>query len=94
MKTEHRHYLSVSIGLLVLILLISLTFQNPPDFEKFAIILLFEFLVVFTTTFGVPVSGGTVSMLPMSTLASFLVIGSTWAGWVAFLGAILNGLVR
>jgi NtrC-family two-component system sensor histidine kinase KinB len=94
MKNEHRHYLSIGIGLLVLILLALLTFQDPPHFENLAIALLFGFLVVFTTTFGVPVSGGTVSMLPMSTIAAFLVIDSTSAGWVAFLGAILNGLAR
>ncbi|MBC8503923.1 MAG: GAF domain-containing protein [Anaerolineales bacterium] len=94
MKTEHRYYLSISIGLLVLGLLIFGTIETRPAFGNPIVFIVFLFLIVFTTMFGVPFGGGTVSFLPMSILATFLVLGLIPAGWGAFLGALLHQGVR
>jgi K+-sensing histidine kinase KdpD len=51
-------------------------------------------LVIFTLTFGVPLAGGSVSLLPMVTVAAYLALGLVSAGWIAFAGAVIHGLVR
>ena len=94
MKTEHRYYFSVGFGLVVLAYLIFASLAAQPAVENPLGFVVFLFLIVFTTIFGVPFAGGTVSFLPMSTLATFLVLGSFPAGWGAFLGAVLHQGVR
>jgi len=94
MKTNRRYYLSIGLGVLVLALLVFLVTRTPLSLENIAISLIFLFLIVFTTTFGVPFGGGTVSFLPVSTIAAFLVIDLVPAGWVAFLGASLHQGIR
>jgi PAS domain S-box-containing protein len=56
--------------------------------------LLFGALVVFTSTFGVRLPTGMVSLLPMTTVAAYLVTGLATTGWIAFAGTIIYGLVR
>ena len=94
MKTIHRYYLSIGTGLLVLFYLIYRISSAPLSAQSAAVFILFVFLIVFTTTFGVPFGGGTVSFLPMSTIATLLVIGQIPAGWAAFLGAVIHQGVR
>ncbi len=94
MKTRYRYYLSMSVGILVLIFLIYQITGAPLSIDNSAIFSLFVLLIVFTTAFGVPFGGGTVSFLPMSTIAALLIIGQIPAGWAAYLGAILHQVVR
>ncbi len=84
----------MSVGILVLIFLLYQITGAPLSFENGAIFSLFVLLIVFTTAFGVPFGGGTVSFLPMSTIAALLIIGQIPAGWAAYLGAILHQVVR
>jgi two-component system, NtrC family, sensor histidine kinase KinB len=93
MKTNHRYYLSIFIGLLVLIYLIYQTNQAPLVVDHILSALLFMVILVFTTTFGVPLAGGTMSLLPMSTLAAFLVLDVPLAGWCVFLAAATHQIV-
>jgi signal transduction histidine kinase len=44
--------------------------------------------------FGVPVSGGEVSLMPMTVAAAYLVMGLVWAGWITYFSAIIHGWVR
>jgi len=94
MKTQHRYYLSIAIGLLVLLFLIYSIPNISLGVDDWIILIIFIFLIVFTTMFGVPFAGGTVSFLPMSTLAAFLLLGLIPAGWAAFLGAVLHQSLR
>jgi PAS domain S-box-containing protein len=55
---------------------------------------LFGVLIVFTTTFGVTLAGGAVSLLPMTSAATLLVLGLVPAGWLAVVGAVAHGAIR
>ena len=94
MKTNTRYYLSIAFGLLVFLYLIVQTNQSPIAGDHILSALLFMVLLVFTTTFGVPLAGGTMSLLPMSTLAAFLVLDVPLAGWCVFLAASIHQVVR
>jgi len=94
MIREHRHRVAVVSGLIVLAVLAWLTALRPPGLSDLLPAFLFCALTVFTTTFGVPLAGGSVSLLPMTSIAAYLVMGLVPAGWVAFVGALIHGLVR
>jgi PAS domain S-box-containing protein len=91
---ENRNLLLVLMALVVLAGLVQLTSSMPPQFDLWLPVILFEFLIVFTTTFGAPLTGGVVSLLPMTTAAAFLVVGLVPVGWLAYLGAILSVYIR
>jgi hypothetical protein len=84
----------VTAGIIVLGFLGYQAQQSPLTFVNLAVGLTFIFLIVFSTTFGVPVPGGVVSLLPMTTVSAFLVGGALPAGIAAFFGAFLNEGVR
>lgn len=94
MKAKHRYYLTISIGILVLAFLIFQTLSTPLGFENWLIVGLFFALIVFTTASGVPLGGGTVSLLPMTTIAAFLVLGTLPTAWAVFWGAIVSQIIR
>ncbi len=94
MKREHRHHLSIASGVVTLVVLAWLTTVASPEPNDLLTAILFCMLVVFTMTFGVPLAGGSVSLVPMVTVAACLVLGLVSAGWIAFAGAIIHGLVR
>jgi hypothetical protein len=88
------HCIWIAVGLIVLALLTWLTLTTPPDADDLLPAVLFGELIVLTTTFGVLLAGGTVSLLPMTTVAAYLVVGPVLAGWAAFAGALAYGLIR
>lgn len=92
MTRQSRHYLSLLIGLLVLTLLVGQTLLTPPHWDWLTWGL-FTGLIVFTTTFSIHLIG-LVSLLPMTTLAAFLVLGWLPAVWGACIGALLHGWIR
>ncbi|MFN2151440.1 MAG: ATP-binding protein [Anaerolineales bacterium] len=94
MKISYRHLFSILAMILVFVGLIWLTVTTPPTWENLAPGLVFAFLAVFSTTFGIPFGGGTVSMLPMITLAAYLAIGAMPAAWIAFATAFAYQLIR
>lgn len=94
MKSKLREIISIASGLVVLILLIWLSLLDPPGRQSWLPSIFFMVLVVFTTTFGAPLGGGWVSLMPMVSLAAYLVVGLIPAGWVAFLSALLHGAIR
>ncbi len=92
--STNRNMLLILMALVVLAGLVQLTISMPPQVAIWLPFLLFEFLIVFTTTFGAPLTGGVVSLVPMTTAAAFLVVGLVPAGWVAYLGALIAGFIR
>ncbi len=94
MTQRQRSIVSILTAGGVLGLLVGLSLADPPGLEALLPGALFLVLVVFTHTFGVPLAGGRVSLLPTATVAAFLVMGLVPAGWVAFLGGLLHGAVR
>jgi len=94
MKSEYRYYASIIVGLIMLAILIWVTIGAPPEPASLLPGALFSVLIVFTTTFGVPLAGGSVSLLPMTLMAAYLVLGLVPAGWAAFAGAVAHGWVR
>ncbi|MBN1579084.1 MAG: GAF domain-containing protein [Anaerolineae bacterium] len=94
MKNERRYAIYMMTGSLTLTLLIWLTIRIPPQPADLLPGLLFGILIVFTITFGVRVAQGWVSLMPMTAVATYLVLGLVPAGWVAFVGAIIHGAVR
>lgn len=94
MKWEGRHLWALVAGIEVAVLLVLLTwaFSLPP--AVLPLMAAFLILHVFTATFSLYVGGGKVSLLPMATVAAYLVIGVIPAGWVAYLGALLHGAIR
>lgn len=94
MKPRYRNALAITGGVAALVVLVYLTLLTPPSWEILLPSLLFTLLVIFTTTFGVPLAGGIMSLLPMTSVAAYLVLGLVPAGWVAWTGAVIYGLSR
>lgn len=94
MSTRKYYYLSITAGLVVVAVLIWMTAAKPPAQELILPGLVFCALIVFTMTFGIPLGGGLASLLPMTMIAAYLVIGPLAAGWAAMLGAFLNSAIR
>jgi len=92
--TQRRTVVSIAGALAVLVVLVVLTLQNPPERESLIPGLLFGLLVVFTTTFGIPLAGGRGSLLPTTTVTAYLVLGAVPTAWIAYLGALLHGAIR
>jgi len=94
MDRRVRSYASLAAATVLLVLLTWRTIVVPPTLDTILPAMLFCLLVAFTTTFGVPLAGGRVSFLPMTTVAAYLVVGLVPAGWVAVLGALLPEIIR
>jgi NtrC-family two-component system sensor histidine kinase KinB len=86
--------ITLSAGVAVLAILISLTVASPPGLGLLLPAVCFGALIVFTTIFGVPLAGGRGSLLPLTTVAAYLVLGPVLTGWAAFLGALVQGWIR
>jgi len=92
-----RQYVSgayLLAGLATLGILIWLTIAYPPTPRQLLPGVLFVALIIFADVFGVHVAGGAVSLLPMTTVAAYLVIGSVSTGWAAFIGAVVHAGMR
>ncbi len=96
-----RRYLSaiyLVAGLVVLGLLIWLTANasmvTPPTPEELLSGALFIAMIIFTDVFGVRLAGGVVSLLPMTTVAAYLVMGPIATGWAALIGAGVHAVLR
>jgi len=89
-----RHYSFIIAALLVLVILVWITVDTPPDPRQILLWLLFAALILFTNAFGVRLAGGAVSLLPMATVASYLVLGPAPTGWAAFGGTVIYGALR
>ncbi|NIV32106.1 MAG: hypothetical protein GWN58_22285, partial [Anaerolineae bacterium] len=94
MKREHRIRIAVTTSVIVLGVLILLTIQTPPDGSHAVPGFIFGVLLLLTTTFGVRLVEGEVSLLPMTSLAAYLVMGAVPAAWAALLATAAHGLVR
>ena len=95
MSRTHRHTLSIVVGLLLLTGLALATGQAgwPPRVDLTAW-LLFTSLFVFANTFGFPLGGGQVNLVPLATVGGLLVMGPLAATWMALIGSLLHALVR
>ncbi len=92
-----RRYLSggyLIAGLVTLGCLVWLTVVSPPALNTLLPGILFLALITFADVFGVHVAGGVVSLLPMTTVAAYLVLGPVPAGWAAFIGAVVHAELR
>jgi signal transduction histidine kinase len=94
MSRKSRHRLSLVVGVVVLGLLLWLSVRAPPSRAHLVPGILFAVLIVFTTTFGVPLGGGEVSLLPMTIAAAYLALGPIPTAWASFIGALIHGGVR
>lgn len=94
MKNDQRHWIAILFGIGMLAVLIWFTFEYPMLQNLHLSSLSFLFLIIFTMTFGVPLGGGLVSLLPMTLVASYLAIGGVTTSWFVFLGALVHGLIR
>ncbi|MGD2205752.1 MAG: ATP-binding protein [Anaerolineae bacterium] len=94
MTQRQRSILSIFAALITLVVLIWLTDAAPAARDDLLPAVFFGILIVFTNTFGVPLAGGRVSLLPMTTVAGFLLVGLVPVMWAAFLGALLHGWIR
>jgi len=81
-------------SLVCVALLISISDPASFGWERLVSGAAFAILVVFTATFRAPLRGGFVSLMPMVTLAGYLVLGLATSGWVAFLSSFIHGLIR
>jgi NtrC-family two-component system sensor histidine kinase KinB len=94
MNRQHLFYIYIATSIVVLAILVWLTLATPPDLSQLLPALLFGVLIVFTDTFGVRLPAGMVSLLPMTTVAAYLVMGSAPTGWATLVGTLIYGLIR
>jgi NtrC-family two-component system sensor histidine kinase KinB len=93
-EQKHRIQIAVSAGLVTFAILVWLTVQAPLDASNAVPGFVFGLLLLLTTTFGVLLVEGEVSLLPMTALAAYLVMGAVPAAWAALLATMAHGLVR
>jgi signal transduction histidine kinase len=86
--------LPILMAVLVFVAVLRLAWVLPIPQELLLPAGLFLLLIIFTTTFGAPLSGGVVTLVPMISAAAFLATGLTAASWVVFLGAFFSGFIR
>src|SRR5688572_17771127 len=89
-----RHGVSIAAGLLLLAVLAYLSLTAAPAPTDFLAWGLFTSLLIFTMTFGVPLGGGSVNLMPITVLGGLLVMGPLPAAWMAFLGALAYSGLR
>ena len=94
MTRAQRHFVSVLAGLLLFLALAYLTVTQPAANAEAVAWLLFTSLLVFTMTFGVPLGGGSVNLMPMTIIGGLLVMGPLPAAWMAFTGSLANSALR
>lgn len=82
------------IAILVTFGLVYLTLIEPISIGQVQQAAAFLILVIITTLLGVPLGGGTVSLLPMAVVAAYLALGLVPAGWVAILGEIVSEILE
>ena len=85
---------SIILSLFTLAGLLWWTTSMLPTVDEFFPWVLFCLLIVFTNTFSVPLGTGLVSLLPMTVITAYLVLGPVLACWAAFIGGWLYGWVR
>jgi PAS domain S-box-containing protein len=94
---KRRNFLLYSYfapSLIILITLMGRSRVAPLSVSMLLPTLLFCGLIVFTDVFSVRLPTGLVSLLPMTTIAAYLVVGLVPAGWAAFLGTVIYSLIR
>jgi PAS domain S-box-containing protein len=94
MNRRHLLYVYTATSIGILAILGWLTLTAPPSPAHLLPTLLFCVLLVFTDTFGVRLPAGMVSLLPMTTVAAYLVIGPIPTGWATFVGTLVYSLIR
>lgn len=94
MTRAQHHFVSIAAGLLLLAALACRTLAGPPAPVDTVAWGLFTGLLIFTMTFGVPLAGGSVNLMPMSVIGGLLVMGLLPAAWMAFAGALANSALR
>jgi NtrC-family two-component system sensor histidine kinase KinB len=93
LREVSRQRISMIGAGLALALLAALAIAMPPNPADLLPAVLFCLLMVFTMTFGVPISQGSVSLMPMVATAAYLVLGLTLAAWLTFVSAFIRGWI-
>ena len=94
MNRQHLFYVYIATSIVILVALIWLALVTPPALPQLLPALLFGVLIIFTDTFGVRLPAGTASLLPMTTVAAYLVMGLVPTGWITLAGTLVYGLIR
>lgn len=93
--TQRRRTVVLSAGAIaILAVLVVLSLRFPPGPENLLLGVFFALLIVFTTSFGIPMAGGRGSLLPTTTITAYLILGIVPTAWIAFLGALIHGAIR
>ncbi len=85
--------LLVLMALIVMVAMMLLSINFPPTGNIWLPGVAFGVLLIFTSTFKAPLSGGVVSLMPMTLAAAFLSLGLLPAGWLALGGALISGVI-
>lgn len=94
MKEQHQYTVSTTFGLVTVAAMIYLTTGFDPaavDLLHWGII---TAMILFTSSFGIQIAGGEVSLQPMINLTGILVLGPIPAGWAILTGSFLYGFGR
>ncbi len=86
--------LAIAFNLLLLVILAMMDATQTIDTADWAACFLFGVLIVFTMTFGMPLAGGMISLLPMVVVATYLQLGLTAASWLIFAAVWIHGILR
>lgn len=91
-KLRNILFILIGAGFFILLVLLSQDGINPPG--GFQVWLLFTLIIFITTTFGIPIGGGEVSLVPVAAFTAVLTIGLVPAAWATFIADLLYGIVR
>lgn len=94
MKEAHRHIVSIFLALATISVLGLQTDWANLDAVNYFHWGIITALFVFTSTFGIRIAGGEVSLQPMVNLTGLYVLGIVPAGWAISVGSVLYGMAR
>lgn len=94
MTRSLRLVLTSVVGLVGLAVVIGATLVASPSPAEVIPAIGFAVLIFFANVFSVPIGGGDVSLMLMTVIAGYLVMGKAMTGWAVILGALGHAVVR
>ncbi len=89
-----RYRLSMLIGLAALAAILVVNVQVPALPSAVPMMLGLSVLILFADAFSISTGGGEVSLMPMTVMAAYLVLGSALTGWAVLLSSLGYATVR
>ena len=94
MKHNYRNLTAVVLSLVSLSLAYLFALSNPSPQPEIARLVIFTALLAYTTTYGIPIGVGEVSLFPMVAMSAMIVMGPATTAIAVIISDSFYGLFR